>query len=185
VQPLAGSAYWEVYEVLDDLRVAEAVSFGSLRKMYAAIDALRGMDAPVSHIALAEQITIAMHRLEAARRRQDSAAESAARNQLDGLVADWFDKRLARNATPFRPSSNETKEQPGVEEERPVPAISQAGRFVQFRRSDGSLVACQISRVLYVAKGDHGAILQFGNGTQLNLRNTFEEVMFLLDIEQG
>ncbi|WP_394729067.1 hypothetical protein [Altererythrobacter sp. GH1-8] len=185
MQPLAGSAYWDVYEVLDDLRVAEAVSVGSLRKMYSAIDELRGQEAPASHIALVEQITVAMHRLEAARRRKDSEAEDEARNQLDGMVAEWFDKRLARVAGPSRLATPDNNEEPSNEERKPVPTISQAGRFVQFRRSDGSLVACQVSRVLYVAKGDHGAILQFGSGTQLNLRNSFEEVLYLLEVEEG
>lgn len=181
MRPIAGTAYWEVFEVLDDLRIAEAVSACSLRKMYSAIDELRHQNAPDAHIALAENITVAMHRLEAARRRQDEEAQDHAKNRLDGLVADWFDTRLSGVVVP--PRNGDADEEEEAEKAKPIPTISQAGRFVQFQRGDGSLVACQVSRVLYVAKGDHGAILQFGNGTQLNLRNSFEEVLYMLEVE--
>lgn len=180
---LTGTAYGDVYEVLDDLRVADAVSVGSLRKVHAAIDELRAMGAPDAQVVIAEKIAVAMYRLEAARRRKDKAAEEDTRNRLDGLVADWIDKRLC---TPSQPSNDDctgSAEHAAVEDERPIPTITQAGRFVQFRRSDGSGVACQVSRVLYVAKGEHGAILQFGNGAQLNLRNSFEEVLYRLEAE--
>ena len=154
--------------------------------MYSAIDALRNANAPSKHSSLAEKIAVAMHRLEAARRRGDEEATDEVKNQLDGLVGDWFDTRIPGPPAPPRPQEEDDDEETDEEQEeqqRPVPTISQAGRFVQFRRGDGSLVACQISRVLYVSKGDHGAVLQFGNGTQLNLRNTFEEVLYLLEVE--
>lgn len=52
--------------------------------------------------------------------------------------------------------------------------------FVTFQRGDGSPVACQISRILFVSKGDHGAILNFGSGTVLNVRTSFEDVVEML-----
>lgn len=59
--------------------------------------------------------------------------------------------------------------------------VSTQSRFVRFQRGDGSIVACQASNVLYVAKGDHGTILNFGAGTQVNVREDFEEVLSKLE----
>ena len=55
-----------------------------------------------------------------------------------------------------------------------MPADSE---FILFQRGDGSPVACQLARVLYVAKGDHGTVLHFGSGTQLNVRDNFDDVL--------
>jgi hypothetical protein len=63
--------------------------------------------------------------------------------------------------------------------------MSQTGEFKIFQRGDGSQVAVQVSRILYVAKGDHGSILNFGAGTQLNVRQPFEEVVALLGGSAG
>lgn len=60
--------------------------------------------------------------------------------------------------------------------------MASAGEFVLFQRSDGSRVACQLSRILFVAKGDHGSVLHFGGGTQLNIRDDFDEVLGRLGI---
>lgn len=55
--------------------------------------------------------------------------------------------------------------------------------FVMFRRTDGSQVACRIALVLYVANGEQGATLHFGNGTQVNVHESFEDVIALLSQE--
>lgn len=52
-----------------------------------------------------------------------------------------------------------------------------ASKFVMFRRGDGSQVACQAARILFVSKGDHGTVLNFGGATQLNVREDFDEVL--------
>ena len=59
--------------------------------------------------------------------------------------------------------------------------MSEIGKFVKFQRGDGSTVACQMSRILYIAKGDHGTVINFGSGTQLNVREDFEEVLRKLE----
>ncbi|AKM08765.1 hypothetical protein AB433_00110 [Croceicoccus naphthovorans] len=53
-------------------------------------------------------------------------------------------------------------------------------RFVLFQRGDSSQVACQISRILYVSTGDHGAILHFGGNSQVNVQQSFDEVLAML-----
>lgn len=52
-----------------------------------------------------------------------------------------------------------------------------AGGFVMFQRGDGSTVACQAARILYVAQGEHGTVLNFGSGVQVNVREGFDEVL--------
>ncbi|WP_218916899.1 hypothetical protein [Croceicoccus naphthovorans] len=49
-----------------------------------------------------------------------------------------------------------------------------------FQRGDSSQVACQISRILYVSTGDHGAILHFGGNSQVNVQQSFDEVLAML-----
>lgn len=177
MQPPAREAYWDVHEVLEDLRTVETISITFLRRMYSAIDQLRELGAPAKHLSLAEKITVAVHRLEASRRRQDSKGEAAACKQLDQLIADWFEIPLSGDEGSGKASSGKGEATKEAGELEPVSIIGQTGRFKQFQRGDGSPVACQVSRVLYVAKGDHGAILHFGGGTQLNIRHGFEEVL--------
>ncbi|GGD44634.1 hypothetical protein [Croceicoccus pelagius] len=50
-------------------------------------------------------------------------------------------------------------------------------KFVLFQRGDSSQVACQVSRVLYVTKSDRGATLHFGGNAQVNVQQSFEEVL--------
>jgi hypothetical protein len=53
--------------------------------------------------------------------------------------------------------------------------------FVMFNRTNGSQVACRISQVLYVGRGaETGSILHFGGDTQVNVHESFEEVIALL-----
>lgn len=53
-------------------------------------------------------------------------------------------------------------------------------KFVLLQRGDSSQVACQISRVLYVTNGDRGATLHFGGNSQVNVQQSFDEVLALL-----
>lgn len=61
--------------------------------------------------------------------------------------------------------------------------MSDASEFVIFQRGDGSPVACQMSRILFVTRGDHGAVLNFGSGTVVNVRTPFEEVLAMLGVD--
>jgi hypothetical protein len=55
-----------------------------------------------------------------------------------------------------------------------------ADAFVVLQRSDGSKVACQVTRILFFIKAEHGCVLTFGGGTQLNVKETFEEIGVLV-----
>ncbi|MFW2350563.1 hypothetical protein [Qipengyuania sp.] len=59
--------------------------------------------------------------------------------------------------------------------------MAERQKFVIFQRGDGSEVACQIANILYVAKGDHATVLNFGSGTQVNVRQDFDEVLAVLN----
>lgn len=61
--------------------------------------------------------------------------------------------------------------------------MAQHNGFVMFRRTDGTEVACRIAQILYVGKGVQGAVLHFGSGTQVNLHDSFEDVIALLTVE--
>lgn len=60
---------------------------------------------------------------------------------------------------------------------------SQGGRFVVFERSNGSKVACQLSLIQFLAKGDNGSVLHFGGSSQVNVSQSFDEVLALLNSE--
>ncbi len=53
--------------------------------------------------------------------------------------------------------------------------------FVLLHRTDGSGVACRIAQVLFVGRGERGAILNFPGGAQVNVHEDFDEVMALLE----
>ena len=61
--------------------------------------------------------------------------------------------------------------------------MDQGNKFQMFSRTDGSKVACRISQVLYIGKGEHGSVLHFGSGTQVNVHEPFEDVVALLSRE--
>jgi hypothetical protein len=54
-------------------------------------------------------------------------------------------------------------------------------RFVVFERSHGSKVACQVSRIQFLANGENGAVLHFGGSSQVNVSQSFDEVLALLN----
>ena len=58
--------------------------------------------------------------------------------------------------------------------------MSGSGGFVIFTRGDGSKVAVQPLRVLFVSKGDHATIINFGAGTQLNVKESMDDVLAML-----
>jgi hypothetical protein len=61
--------------------------------------------------------------------------------------------------------------------------MSQAGKFVIFQRGDGSKVAVQVANIIFLARGDHGTVLNFGGGTQVVVREEFDEVFALLEAQ--
>jgi hypothetical protein len=63
--------------------------------------------------------------------------------------------------------------------------MAQSSKFVMFQRGDGSTVGVQATRVLYVAKGENATVLNFGAGTQVNVRGEFDDVIAALDAAGG
>lgn len=78
-----------VFYVLSNLNVAESVPVGMVGKMYSALDHMRSARASSQKIAVAEKISVAIRRLETARRRRDDAAEQSIRESLSALATAW------------------------------------------------------------------------------------------------
>ena len=91
---IENSAYSSVYQVLDDVCFARTVPAGARGAMFAAIDGLRRVSAPAQHVALAECIAVALHRLEWALRNANEAEEAAIRGELQVLGASWLQTPL-------------------------------------------------------------------------------------------
>lgn len=88
------SAYSSVYQVLDDVCFARTVPAGARGAMFAAIDGLRRTAAPAEHVALAERIAVALHKLEWALRNGEEDEEAAIREELQVLGATWLQTPL-------------------------------------------------------------------------------------------
>ena len=58
--------------------------------------------------------------------------------------------------------------------------MTKSGAFVLFTRGDGSQVAVQPLRVLYVSRVDHATVINFGAGTQLNVKEPMDQVLAML-----
>ena len=56
--------------------------------------------------------------------------------------------------------------------------------FAFFHRADGSAVACRVGQIVFVGRGDNGAILNFNGGAQVNVHESFEEVLSMLDMDR-
>ena len=55
--------------------------------------------------------------------------------------------------------------------------------FVMFHRTDGTAVACRVEKILFVGRGERGAVLNFSGGAQVNVHENFDEVMDILSAE--
>lgn len=88
---MQASQYAEVYRVLDGLKSTGVVYPGAPGVLFAAIDQLRLANAPDEHIRLAEDVSVAIVRLEGAVRngQRDRAAEIRA--EIGHLSAEWMD----------------------------------------------------------------------------------------------
>ncbi len=58
---------------------------------------------------------------------------------------------------------------------------SQPDRFTLFKRGNSSKVACQLANIHFLAEGENGAILHFGGNSQVNVSQSFDEVLALLN----
>jgi hypothetical protein len=91
------SAYMSVYEVVEELCSGHSVPAGLTGTMFSALDRLRAAQAPRSDVALAERISVTMHRLEWAIRSGDTGEQSRLRAELQGLGSDWLDTPICRH----------------------------------------------------------------------------------------
>ena len=55
--------------------------------------------------------------------------------------------------------------------------------FAVFHRADGSAVACRVGQIVFVGKGENGATLNFNGGAQVNVHESFEEVLSVLSMD--
>lgn len=94
-QQVPNSPYLRVYHVLDEVCFDGRVEWWALTSIHAAIDELRKERAPVQHIRIAEQVSVALHKLERALQRGSSNEVEAARADLQAHGAAWLQTPLA------------------------------------------------------------------------------------------
>lgn len=58
--------------------------------------------------------------------------------------------------------------------------MSEKEKFIVLNRSDGSKVAVQLDTILFFTKAHHGCVLNFGASTQVNIKESFEELLELV-----
>jgi hypothetical protein len=87
-------AHSMVYQVLDEVLAARAVSPGARGTMFAVVDGLRAGAAALEDVRRAENVSIALHRLETALQRGDCGASDSALAELRNLAADWLNTRI-------------------------------------------------------------------------------------------
>ncbi|WP_273676640.1 hypothetical protein [Erythrobacter fulvus] len=85
------SKYDSVFELLSNFNAAEPIPIGMLGKVYSTLDTMRSRRAPSQDIATIEQISVAIRRLEMARRNRDDATERSLGERLELLVSDWLE----------------------------------------------------------------------------------------------
>ena len=98
-ETIRNAAYLSVYHLLDELCFQGRVPPGSACTLFKAIDDLRRISAPAEDIKVAETMSVAVHKLEAALRSRDCSDAERARVELQTLGARWLQ-------TPMRLSLN-------------------------------------------------------------------------------
>ena len=83
-----------VYQVLDQVLVADVAPPGAKATIHSVIDDLHAASAPRPMIEQAEGISLQLHYLELAVARGDSTQMLEARQQLRALAAAWLDTRV-------------------------------------------------------------------------------------------
>ena len=85
------SQYAEVYRVLDSLKSTGLAHPGAPGVLFNAIDRLKLDNAPEEHIRLAENVSVAIVRLEGAVRNGRHALATEIRAEIEQLSAAWMD----------------------------------------------------------------------------------------------
>lgn len=83
------TCYLSICNMLDELADNSVRTINWRKPVYAAIDELRAMAAPVEQIGTAERISIALLKLEWAIQKEDGEKEEQVRAQLAGLGEAW------------------------------------------------------------------------------------------------
>jgi len=83
-----------VYQVLDQVLVADIAPPGAKATIHSVIDDLHAASAPRRMIEQAEGISLQLHCLEAAVARGDTAEMTRAREKLRSITAAWLDYRI-------------------------------------------------------------------------------------------
>ena len=83
-----------VYQVLDQVLVANVAPPGAKATIHSVIDDLHAASAPRRMIEQAEGISLQLHFLEAAVARGDSDQMAGAREKLRSIAAAWLDSRI-------------------------------------------------------------------------------------------
>jgi hypothetical protein len=87
-----------VYQVLDQVLVANVAPPGAKATIHSVIDDLYAASASRRLIEQAEGISLQLHCLEAAVARGDSAQMLDARDKLRSIAAAWLDHRINQKA---------------------------------------------------------------------------------------
>ena len=88
------NAHAMVYQVLDDVLSARAVTPGVRGAMFSLIDELRTGPADTGDVRRAEDVSIAIHRLEWALQRGDRDSSEKSLDELRRLAVDWLNTRI-------------------------------------------------------------------------------------------
>ena len=83
-------SYLTIYRVLDEVCFSDTTPAGARGAIYRSIDGLRQVGAPAEHVALAERISLLLHKLEWAVRGNDEAEAEAIRKELQITGASWL-----------------------------------------------------------------------------------------------
>ena len=87
---IESQSYLTIYRVLDDVCFADTAPAGARGAIYRSIDGLRRAGAPAEHVELAERISLALHKLEAAIRSGDEEGATKVRAELHTAGATWL-----------------------------------------------------------------------------------------------
>ena len=83
-------SYLTIYRVLDEACFADTAPAGARGAIYRSIDGLRQVGAPAEHVALAERISLLLHKLEWAVRGNDDVEAASLRRELQITGGSWL-----------------------------------------------------------------------------------------------
>jgi hypothetical protein len=98
-----------VYHCLDEVLRTSGVPPGVKGLLFSVIDNLRADEPASGRARLAEQISLAIHRLEAALRRGDVDERSAALAEIAGHAEAWIRERVSQLGDTDDPSSQQMR----------------------------------------------------------------------------